>query len=231
MAINPNMAINPPIEGLVFDAYGTIFDVYSVAALCEQLFPQQGSALTQLWRVKQLEYSWLRSLMQRHEDFAQVTEAALRYACAALELDCGASARASLLQAYLTLAPYPDAMLALPRLRRFPLAILSNGTPDMLQAVVQNAGLAGTFGHVISVEDAGVFKPSPRVYALAPARLNLDKSAIGFVSSNAWDIAGAAAFGFQTFWVQRSAQPMDELGFTPLRSVRDLLQLADDLSR
>lgn len=225
------MASNPPITALVFDAYGTIFDVYSLAALCEQIFPGRGSALTQLWRVKQLEYTWLRSLMERHEDFAHVTESALRYACAASGLDCAASDRVTLTQAYLTLTPYPDAILALPRLRRFPLAILSNGTPRMLQAVVHNAGLAETFSHVISVEEAGVFKPSPRVYALAPARLGVDKSSIGFVSSNAWDIAGAAAFGMQAFWVKRSGQPMDELGVVALKSVHDLIELADELSR
>jgi 2-haloacid dehalogenase len=223
------MASDPPLEALVFDAYGTIFDVYSIAALCEQIFPGRGSALTQLWRGKQLEYTWLRSLMERHEDFAHITEAALRYACAASGLDCSASDRATLMQAYLTLAPYPDAILALPRLQRFPLAILSNGTPRMLEAVLQNAGLAETFSHVISVEEVGVFKPSPRVYALAPARLGVDKSKIALISSNAWDIAGAAAFGMQTFWVQRSGLPMDELGVVALKSARNLLELVDEL--
>jgi 2-haloacid dehalogenase len=215
------------VKALVFDAYGTIFDVHSIASLCEEMFPGQGSALSQLWRVKQLEYTWLRTLMGRYEDFFKVTESALIHACKTLKLGCSAPARADLMDAYLHLAAYPNTVDTLRKLYGRPLAILSNGTPHMLHSAVSSANLDAVFGHVISVDEVKAYKPSPQVYQLAPNKLRVPVESIGFVSSNSWDVAGAASFGFTAFWVNRSGQPMDELGVTPAKVLTDLTQLLE----
>ena len=217
------------MRAFVFDAYGTLFDVYSITALCDQLFPGQGSALAQMWRSKQLQYSVLRSLMDRYEDFAQVTQGALVYSARALKLDLTAGKRAALMDAYMTLEAFPDAKPALQRLKLMglQLAILSNGSPAMLQAVTQSAGLTKLLDAVISVDEVRIFKPSPRVYALASAHLRLPESEIGFVSSNNWDINGAGAAGLTTFWIQRAAaEPPEELGHPAAHVVQALTDLA-----
>jgi 2-haloacid dehalogenase len=208
-------ASNSKIQAVVFDAYGTLFDVHSVVALCEQLFPGKGMQLSQLWRTKQLEYSWLRSLMQRYEDFWLITEAGLQYACAALKLECDAATREKLMNAYLHLTPYPEVPAMLRSLGHLPLAILSNGSPMMLNAVVKNSGLEKHFNEIISVDELRCFKPDPRVYQLVPQKLGVAKQSIAFVSANGWDIAGCSAFGFQPFWVNRGNQPADLLGAAP----------------
>jgi 2-haloacid dehalogenase len=210
---------------LVFDAYGTLFDVHSVTAEAESIWPGKGAQLSQLWRTKQLEYTWLRSLMGRYEDFAHVTESALGYACAALALPLGDAQRARLLKAYLHLATFPEVADALRRLRGTRLAILSNGSPAMLEPVVFNAGLHGLITDVLSVDAVKIFKPDPRVYRIAVDRLGVPAKAIGFVSSNCWDAIGAKAFGFRTFWVNRSGAPVDRMGLEPdhvLGSLADL---------
>jgi len=210
---------------LVFDAYGTLFDPHSIIPTCEHAFPQRGKELSHLWRTKQLEYSWLRSLMGQYEDFWQVTESALVFACKTLHLPCDAPTRSSLMDAYLSLEPYPDAREAMSTLANYPMAILSNGCPSMLQAVVQRAKFESFFSHVISVDEARIFKPSPRVYRLVEEKLAVDRKAIAFVSSNSWDAIGAKAFGFWSCWVNRSDSCRDELGFGPDLSVRRLTEL------
>jgi 2-haloacid dehalogenase len=210
---------------LVFDAYGTLFDVHSVVALCEALWPGRGMQLSQLWRTKQLEYTWLRSLMGRYEDFARVTEAGLRYACAALQLPCDDAKCARLLQAYLNLATFPEVADTLRQLRGIKLAILSNGAPAMLRDVVSNSGLGGLIPDVLSVDELQIYKPAPQVYQLAVDRLGAPATAIGFVSSNCWDAAGAKSFGFRTFWVNRAGAPLDGLGFAPDHELRSLAEL------
>jgi 2-haloacid dehalogenase len=210
---------------LVFDAYGTLFDVHSVTATAESAWPGSGAALSQLWRTKQLEYTWLRSLMGRYEDFAHVTEAALRYACASLKLEYDDAKRARLMQAYLRLATFPEVGDALRRLRGIRLAILSNGSPAMLEPVVLNAGLHGVITDVLSVDEAKIFKPDPRVYQIAVDRLGVPAKAIGFVSSNCWDAIGAKAFGFRTFWINRAGAPVDETGPRPDHELRSLAEL------
>lgn len=217
------------LKALVFDAYGTLFDVHSVGSLCNQLFPQQGGALSQLWRAKQLEYTWLYSLMGRYQDFWAVTERALVYACKVLGLDCQAPTRARLMEAYLYLDPFPDVRPALEALPHYELAILSNGSPRMLKAVVESAGMAGLFAQVISADEARVYKPSPKVYQLAIQRLGLDSPSVGFISANCFDVAGAGAFGFWTCWVNRTKTIMDELGVSPDAVVDSLTKLADVL--
>jgi len=211
----------------VFDAYGTLFDVHSVIALCEQLWPGKGAALSQLWRAKQLEYTWQRSLMRRYEDFARITEGSLRYACAALGLPVDEERRRSLTRAYLKLTIFPEVRDALAALRdsRLKLAILSNGSPAMLRPLVANAGLRGLIGIVISVDQRKIYKPAPAVYRLAVQRLRVPKPTIGFVSSNCWDACGAKSFGFRTFWINRTGAPVDELGATPDHVIGSLAEL------
>jgi len=213
------------IKALVFDAYGTLFDVHSVIRLCDELWPGKGPALSQLWRAKQLEYTWQRSLMQRYEDFTRVTEAGLRYACKALGIRLADAERARLMDAYQHLAPYPEVADALARLAGRRLAILSNGSPAMLEPLVANAGLAKTLDAVISVDAVRIYKPDPRVYALAVEKLGVPTGAIGFVSSNCWDALGAKSFGFQVFWCNRAGAPVDELGVVPDHEMRSLAEL------
>ena len=216
------------IEAFAFDAYGTLFDVFSVTALCDELFPGNGDALAQRWRAKQLQYSLLRSLMGRHRDFWLVTEDALVYAARSLDLDLTAARRTRLMDAYLTLEAFPDVRPGLEALRArgVRLAILSNGEPRMLEAAARSAGIDTLLDTIISVEEIKIFKVSPRVYNLGPERLEVDRSALGFVSSNAWDIAGAASAGLTTFWIQRSAaEPPDELGFAADRVVSAITDL------
>lgn len=215
------------IKALVFDAYGTLFDVHSVISLCDQLFPSQGAALSQLWRAKQLEYTWLYSLMGRYQDFWEVTEKALVYACKALDLPCQSSSRGRLMEAYLHLELFPDVRPALDALSHYVLAILSNGSPRMLKAVVESAGLVGAFAAVISVDEVRVYKPSPKVYRLAPQKLGLDKAAVGFVSANCFDVIGAGAFGFWTCWLNRTGAAADELGVGPDATVGRLTELVN----
>jgi 2-haloacid dehalogenase len=221
--------VNKPLRALVFDAYGTLFDVHSVMTTCEALFPGKGAALSQLWRTRQLEYSWLRSLMGRYVDFNQVTREALQYACNALGLVYTDAVLAKLENAYRTLALFPDTLPTLQQLRRqqpdVKLAILSNGAPEMLDAVVAHNALDGVLDAVLSVDAVVIFKPDPRVYQLACDRLNLGHDEIGFVSSNGWDAAGARTFGFTTFWINRSGAPIDELGVTPDRVMKSLADL------
>jgi 2-haloacid dehalogenase len=210
---------------LVFDAYGTLFDVHSVTATAESFWPGRGVALSQHWRAKQLEYTWLRSLMGRYEDFTHVTESALRYACGSLKLEANDAKRAQLMKAYLHLATFPEVGDALARLQGIRLAILSNGSPTMLEPVVFNAALHGVITDVLSVDAVGVFKPDPRVYQLAVDRLGVPAKAIGFVSSNCWDAIGAKSFGFRTFWINRAGAPVDELGVRPDHELKSLAEL------
>jgi 2-haloacid dehalogenase len=209
-------------QALVFDAYGTLYDVHSVVQRCDQLWPGQGTALSQLWRSKQLEYTWQRTLMRRYAPFSQITKEALAYCCAALKLPLDAAKADALWQAYLQLSPYPDVPGALDKLpgRK---AILTNGSPDMIEPLVRHSGLA--FDAVLSVDAVKQFKPVPEVYQLAVDRLGVPKDAVGFVSSNCWDALGAKSFGFRVYWINRAGAPVDALGLQPdglLGSLGDL---------
>jgi len=218
-----------PLRALVFDAYGTLFNVHSVMTTCEALFPGKGRELSQLWRAKQLEYSWLRSLMGRYVDFNQVTRESLQFACQALALTYSDTVLAELNQAYRTLALFDDTFSTLQQLRRqhpaVKLAILSNGAAEMLNAVVAYNKLDDMLDAVLSVDEVGIFKPDPRVYQLGCDRLGVDRDQIGFVSSNGWDAAGAKSFGFKTFWINRTTAPVDALGVTPDRVLNSLAEL------
>jgi 2-haloacid dehalogenase len=213
------------IGAVVFDAYGTLFDVHSVVARCDQLFPARGKELSHLWRGKQLEYTWLRSLMGRYEDFESITRSALTYACRGLGLELSDDAAAVLMAEYRRLAPYPDVAETLGRLRGRRLAILSNGAPDMLDAVVRHAGLEPMLDAVLSVDPLQTYKPHPSVYQLAVDRLGTGKEAIAFVSSNFWDVCGATAFGFRTVWINRGRALPDQLGLNPAAVLSSLSEL------
>jgi 2-haloacid dehalogenase len=216
------------ISALVFDAYGTIFDVHSVTRLAESLYPGKGAALSAAWRAKQLEYTWLRSLMGRYEDFSRVTVSALEWAIESLGLEADEAARRALVDEYRRLAPFPEVPAALDKLAlATPLAILSNGHPDMLNAVVDHNALRPKFrGGVLSVHPAKVFKPHASVYRIAEEELGVSRAMMGFVSSNGWDAAGAKSFGFRAYWVNRSGAPVERLGVRPDEIVKDLAELA-----
>ena len=200
------------LQALVFDAYGTLFDVHAVIRRCEVFWPGKGAALSQLWRAKQLEYTWQRSLMRQYAPFSRVTQEALEYSCVALQLSLDGSRVEALMQEYRKLAMYPEAALALAKLN-VKQAILSNGSPDMLDPLVAHSGLK--FDAVLSADEVKVFKPAPEVYQLAVDRMSVPKESIGFVSSNCWDALGAKSFGFRVFWINRLKAPLDRLGFKP----------------
>jgi 2-haloacid dehalogenase len=209
-------------EAFVFDAYGTLYDVHSVAARCESYWPGKGASVSQLWRAKQLEYTWQRSLMRRYEPFSSVTRAALSYACAALRLELEGAQVDALMEEYTRLALYPEARAALSRLKGKK-AILSNGSPDMLLPLVENSALP--FDAVMSVDEVKVFKPAPEVYELAVRRLRTES--VAFISANCWDALGAKSYGFTVYWINRARVPIDRLGFEPdavLTSLDEVLQ-------
>jgi 2-haloacid dehalogenase len=199
------------IRGYVFDAYGTLFDVHSVVVAGREVTADP-AALSALWRQKQLEYTWLRALMGRYEDFWSVTEAALRYAVRRLELAATEAQLRRLMDAYLSLACFPEVPAALARLAGRPRAILSNGSPKMLAAAVASSGLAASLDHVLSVDAVKTYKPAPAVYALGPQAIGIPAAELLFVSSNAWDVAGAKAFGYRVAWCNRLGAPEEELG-------------------
>ncbi|MBL4719875.1 MAG: haloacid dehalogenase type II [Alphaproteobacteria bacterium] len=216
------------VRACVFDAYGTMFDVHSAAAACRDDLGDKADSLSALWRQKQLEYTWLRTLMKAHVDFWQITGDALDYAMAATDLE-DAALREKLMSLYLTLKAYPEVPDVLSRLKDAGMqtGILSNGSPMMLKAAVDSAGIAANLDHVLSVEDVGVFKVAPQTYQLAVDRLSLAPSEICFMSSNAWDAAGAANFGFQVLWINRFNQPRERLPGVPKGVLSSLTPLPD----
>src|SRR3954451_2327151 len=191
------------IKAVVFDAYGTLYDIQSVASVTEQAFPGYGDIITQIWRIKQLEYTWLRSLMRRYQDFAVVTADSLAYTLRVLGLPHDEAMFALLLDKYLHLDLYPDALAALGAMKDRKLAILSNGSPDMLNALVTNSGLDHLLDAVLSVDASKTFKPSPAGYALIESGLGVAAAEVLFVSSNPWDACGAKSFGLNVAWIER----------------------------
>jgi 2-haloacid dehalogenase len=219
-----------PVRGLVFDAYGTLFDVHSISIACESLFPGQGVELSRVWRTKQLEYTWLRSLMGRYTEFEAITRHALNVACRMLGLNLSQADAISLMDGYRQLSPFPEVKDTLAALHGRKMAILSNGSPAMLKALTDHSGLTQMFKAVISVDELKTFKPHPSVYALATKYLEVDPNEIGFVSSNFWDVSGAASFGYRTFWINRNNTQPDELGFEPVAVMRRLDELPAHLN-
>jgi 2-haloacid dehalogenase len=218
----------PNIEACVFDAYGTLFDVNSAARTAQDSLGEKWQPLAELWRVKQLQYTWLRSLAGHHADFWQVTGDALDCAMAALHID-DPNLRARLMNLYLALTAYPEVPLVLRQLKAggMKLAILSNGTPAMLAAAVTNAGIADFFEDLLSVEEVKVYKPHPSVYRLACDRLKVFAGQVCFVSSNGWDAYSAKAFGFRVLWCNRLAQEPERIPETPDAQITTLEELPD----
>jgi 2-haloacid dehalogenase len=189
------------IKAVVFDAYGTLYDIQSVAAVTEQEFPGYGEMITQVWRIKQLEYSWLRSLMRRYQDFSEITRQSLTYTLRVLGLQYDPAAFERIMEKYLHLDLYPDAAATLAALEDRKLAILSNGSPAMLNALVANSGLV--LDATISIDSQKIFKPAPEAYALIESVLGVAPAEVLFVSSNPWDACGAKAFGLNVAWIER----------------------------
>ena len=237
------------IKAVVFDAYGTLYDVQSVAAVTEEAFPGYGEIVTQIWRIKQLEYSWLRSLMRRYQDFAAVTRESLAYTLRVLGLQQDSDAFERIMDKYLHLDLYPDATAALAAMGDRKLAILSNGSTAMLDALVHNSGLDRVLDATISIDSRKIFKPAPEAYTLIESVLGVPPAEVMFVSSNPWDACGAKAFGLNVVWIERvtpeamalacvksdSVAPltmfkairtqMDELGLEPDYRIRGLSEL------
>jgi 2-haloacid dehalogenase len=199
------------IRALVFDAYGTLYDVQSVLAGAEQLCPGRGAVITDVWRLKQLEYSWLRSPLQEYEDFWEVTRASLDFALRAAGIEPNAAVCEPLMENYLSLDPYPEARDALRALEGRRLAILSNGSPKMLEALVRSSGLDQWIETAISVDRVRMYKPHPSCYALVEGVLGVARRDVLFASSNSFDVAGAKAFGFNVAWIRRGGaeSPVD----------------------
>jgi 2-haloacid dehalogenase len=239
------------IKAVVFDAYGTLYDIQSVAAVTEEAFPGYGEIITQIWRIKQLEYTWLRSLMRRYEDFSVVTKDSLAYTIRVLGLKQDATAFERIMDKYLHLDLYPDATATLAALKERKLAILSNGSSDMLNTLVRNSGLDRVLDATISIDSQRIFKPAPDAYTLIESRLGARPAEVLFVSSNPWDACGAKAFGLNVAWIERVMPEamalaciksdviapltifkalrtqMDELGVKPDYSIHALSELPD----
>ena len=239
------------IKAVVFDAYGTLYDIQSVAAVTEEAFPGYGEMITQIWRIKQLEYTWLRSLMRRYQDFSVITRDSLAYTLRCLGLESDPGSFESIMDKYLHLDLYPDAMTALAALPNKKLAILSNGSAAMLNALVANSGLDRVLAATISVDSQKIFKPSPDAYRLIESTLGVPPAEVLFVSSNPWDACGAKAFGLNVAWIERVTpeamalacvksdvvtpltmfkairSQMDELGFDPDCRIHSLSELPD----
>ena len=201
------------LKAIAFDAYGTIFDVHSIGVLADSLFPGRGTELSALWRVKQIDYTRLRTLSDRYEPFSRVTRDALIWSTRALGLALDDAGEEALMSEYDRLAVFADSAAALKELKALgiPLAILSNGDPPMLEAIVANGGLADVFDHLLSVDSVGRFKTAPDAYELGPLAFGCSAADILFVSSNGWDACGAAWYGYRAFWINRGGLPLEML--------------------
>ena len=217
------------IQEIAFDAYGTLFDVYSVNVLGDKLFPGRGEALAQLWRSKQIEYTQLRTLCSMYKPFWEVTQDALVFSCKKLGLELSLEAQNALMGEYARLKAFPENLAVLRDLHAqgLKLSILSNGTSHMLQSAVEAAGMQGLFSHLLSVDSVRKYKTAPEAYQLGPDTFGVPAKQILFVSSNAWDVCCATWFGYTTFWVNRQQAPLEELGVAPHGTGRSLQDVID----
>jgi len=213
------------IKAIIFDAYGTLFDVNSAAEKCRDKIGDKWERFANFWRTTQLEYTWLRSLMNRHKDFWQITEDSLDKSMKVFDID--PSMRNELLNLYKVLSPYkevPDTLKALKE-KKFKLAILSNGTPSLLDELVKSNDLENLFDDIFSIEQVGVYKPSSRVYDMPIKKYNISKSEVAFLSANTWDVSGGGNYGYQSIWVNRNNNIFDNLDFKPKYQITDLNKL------
>ena len=213
------------IKAIIFDAYGTLFDVNSAAEKCKDKIGEKWERFANFWRTTQLEYTWLRSLMDRHKDFWQVTEDSLDKSMKVFDID--PSMRNELLNLYKVLSPFEEVPETLKTLKekKFKLAILSNGTPSLLDELVKSNHLDNLFDDIFSIEQVGVYKPSSRVYDMPIKKYNINKSEVAFLSANTWDVSGGGNYGYQSIWVNRNNNIFDNLDFKPKYQITDLNKL------
>ena len=213
------------VKAIIFDAYGTLFDVNSAAEKCKDKIGDKWEGFANFWRTTQLEYTWLRSLMDRHKDFWQITEDSLDKSIKVFNID--PSMRNELLNLYKILSPYKEVPETLKTLKekKFKLAILSNGTPSLLDELVKSNHLDNLFDDIFSIEQVGVYKPSSRVYDMPIKKYNINKSEVAFLSANTWDVSGGGNYGYQSIWVNRNNNIFDNLDFRPKYQITDLKKL------
>ncbi len=217
------------IKAIIFDAYGTLFDVNSAAEKCKDKIGDKWEGFANYWRTTQLEYTWLRSLMKRHKDFWQVTENSLDKSMKAYEID--SSMRNELLDLYKILSPFKEVPEVLKSLkeRNYKLAILSNGTPSLLDELVKSNNLENIFDNIFSIEEVGVYKPDPKVYDLPMKQYQIRTNEVAFLSANTWDVSGGGNYGYNSIWVNRSNNTFDNLDYVPKHQIKDLSKLLDIL--
>jgi len=213
------------IKAIIFDAYGTLFDVNSAAEKCKDKIGDKWEDFANFWRTTQLEYTWLRSLMKRHEDFLQVTEGSLDKSMKAFKID--PSMKNELLNLYKVLSPFKEVPEALKTLKakKFKLAILSNGTPSLLNELVRSNDLNDLFDDLFSVEEVGIYKPDSKVYDLPVKKYKIEKNEVAFLSANTWDVSGGGNYGFNSIWVNRNNSIFDNLDYKPLNEIKNLNEL------
>ena len=218
------------VKAIIFDAYGTLFDVNSAAEKCKDKIGSKWEAFANFWRTTQLEYTWLRSLMERHKDFWQVTEDSLDKSMKAFNIDL--SMKDELLNLYKVLSPYkevPETLKALKE-KKFKLAILSNGTPSLLNELVKSNNLDNFFDDIFSIEEVGVYKPSSKVYDIPIKKYQIEKSEVAFLSANTWDVSGGGNYGYQSIWVNRNNNIFDNLDYEPKNQIKNLKDLLPKLN-
>ena len=217
------------IKAIIFDAYGTLFDVNSAAEKCKDKIGDKWEGFANHWRTTQLEYTWLRSLMERHKDFWQVTEDSLDKSMKAYEID--SSMRNELLDLYKILSPFKEVpeVLKLLKEKDFKLAILSNGTPSLLNELVKSNNLDNIFDDIFSIEEVGVYKPDSKVYDITIKKYNIQKNEVAFLSANTWDVSGGGNYGYNSIWVNRNNNIFDKLDYLPKHQIKQLGELLDIL--
>ena len=219
------------IKAIIFDAYGTLFDVNSAAEKCKDKIGDKWEGFANHWRTTQLEYTWLRSLMKRHKDFWQVTEDSLDKSIKAYEID--PSMRNELLNLYKILTPFKEVpeVLKLLKEKNLKLAILSNGTPSLLNELVNSNNLENIFDDIFSIEEVGVYKPDSKVYDIPIKKYNIKKNEVAFLSANTWDVSGGGNYGFNSIWINRNNNIFDNLDYKPQNEIKDLSKLLDILQK
>ena len=215
------------IKAIIFDAYGTLFDVNSAAEKCKDKIGDKWEPFANFWRTTQLEYTWLRSLMRRHKDFWQITEDSLDKSIKAFEID--SSMRDELLNLYKVLSPFKEVHKTLKTLkeRKFKLAILSNGTPSLLNELVKSNNLENLFDDIFSIEEVKIYKPNSKVYDIPINKYKIEKNEVAFLSANTWDVSGGGNYGFNSIWVNRNNNIFDNLDYFPKHEIKDLHKLLD----
>tara|TARA_Y100000992_G_scaffold138466_1_gene91743 strand:- start:262 stop:924 length:663 start_codon:yes stop_codon:yes gene_type:complete len=215
------------IKAIIFDAYGTLFDVNSAAKMCKNKIGNKWESFANYWRTTQLEYTWLRSLMGKHKDFWQITEDSLEKSMKAFQIE--SKMKNELLELYKILSPYPEVKETLEKIRekKYKLAILSNGTTSLLNELVKSNNLQNLFDDIFSVEEVGIFKPSSKVYDIPIKKYKIQKQEVAFLSANTWDVSGGGNYGYNSIWVNRNNNIFDKLDFVPNKEIKKLNELLE----